>query len=355
VLFGCGLVALAAKLLGWVRERAALRTDLLPAWNGQPVAITEATALRDRLAPGTASTWLGRRIQAILDFLHGRGAATQLDDQMRTLADNDVMELDGSYSLVRFITWAIPILGFLGTVVGITAAVAGVTPEVLEQSLDGVTSGLATAFDTTALALLLTMILMFGSFLVERLENGMLQQIDAYVDAELAHRFERAAAEASPMLEAMRLQSTQLQQATERLVERQAALWSQSLDQAQRQWTDAGPRQIATLQRGLEQALDVALQRHTQQLRQTEQDFLGRTAALVAGLAAAADKLGQHAEALASVQEHEAHLVRLQEALQQNLAALAGAGAFEQAVQSLTAAIHLLTTRVHPAQRSQAA
>src|SRR5260370_42453363 len=50
-------------------------------------------------------------------------------------------------------------------------------------------------------------------------------------------------------------------------------------------------------------------------------------------------------ETLAKVQEGEKHLIRLQEVLNQNLSALSGAGAFEQAVNSLTAAIHLLTAR----------
>jgi biopolymer transport protein ExbB/TolQ len=347
VLFVCGVLALAVKLLGWMRERAALARAPLPGWNGRAVSVSEAGKLREQIAeqPGLNTTWLGRRLHSALDFLTKRGSAAQLDDQLRTLADNDAVELVGSYSLVRFITWAIPILGFLGTVVGITAAVAGVTPEVLEQSLDGVTSGLATAFDTTALALVLTMVLMFGSFLVERLEAGMLREVDAYVDAELGHRFERTG-EASPIIEAMRTSAQSLVLATEQLVERQADIWARSLENVERHWHDAAPKQAEALQRSLEQALDAALKRHALCVQQVEQEFLTRSAALLAGFAGAADRLGQHAQALEALGDQQAQLVRLQEALQENLTALAGSGAFEQAVHSLSAAIHLLTTRV---------
>ena len=87
-----------------------------------------------------------------------RGSADELDDQLRNLADTDALALESSYALTRFITWAIPIIGFLGTVLGITGAISGVTPEVLEKSLSTVTDGLALAFDTTALALGLTML-----------------------------------------------------------------------------------------------------------------------------------------------------------------------------------------------------
>src|SRR5205823_5008010 len=154
---------------GYVRESAACRRRLLPEWNGTPVPAGEARSLRQQLALQPArvrTTWLGRRLAGVLDFVQSRGSVQGLDDQMRCLADNDALALDGSYSLLRFISWAIPILGFLGTVLGITQAISGVTPEILEKSLSTVTDGLATAFDTTALALFLTMILMFVSFLV---------------------------------------------------------------------------------------------------------------------------------------------------------------------------------------------
>jgi hypothetical protein len=51
------------------------------------------------------------------------------------------------------------------------------------------------------------------------------------------------------------------------------------------------------------------------------------------------------ASLLAKIQEDESNLVHLQAVLHQNLAALASASSFEEAVHSLTAAVHLLTTR----------
>ena len=83
---------------------------------------------------------------------HTLASAAGLRLFLRSLADQDSLTLEGSNALVRFITWAIPILGFLGTVLGITGAISGVTPEVLEKSLSTVTDGLSLAFDTTAVA-----------------------------------------------------------------------------------------------------------------------------------------------------------------------------------------------------------
>src|SRR5262249_4484479 len=153
-----------AKLFALRAERRALRAGVLPRWDGQAVAVEEAPRLLARLAAVPSrlrNTFLYQRVAAVLDFLACRKSADALDDQLRALADNDAMALDASYSLTRFITWAIPILGFLGTVLGITGAISGITPEVLEKSLSGVTDGLALAFDATALALSLTMTTMF--------------------------------------------------------------------------------------------------------------------------------------------------------------------------------------------------
>ena len=349
LLFFCALTALAGKMLGCLRERWAFVHELLPAWNGQAVPVTQAKALQAQFARHSRrlrSTWLGRRVASVLDFVNSRGSVNELDDQLRTLSDNDAAAQDNSYSLLRFITWAIPILGFLGTVVGITDAVAGVTPETLEQSLSGVTSGLATAFDTTALALFLTMILMFFSFVSERFEQNILQQVDAYVDAELAHRFERTGPENSPIVEALRHNSESLVHAAEQLVEKQAALWGKSIEAMEKRWSDAATQQFDAMYGALEQAMESALTRYSQHLRQSEEKFLTRSQTIMDGIAATAERFRLQTMALAQVQDNEAQLVRLHETLNENLAAVVNTGAFEQAVQSLTAAIHLLTARV---------
>jgi hypothetical protein len=60
------------------------------------------------------------------------------------------------------------------------------------------------------------------------------------------------------------------------------------------------------------------------------------------------DAIGRSVETVARMQASEEQLLRLQEALNQNLGLLANSATFKQAVESLTAAIHLLTTRVQP-------
>jgi MotA/TolQ/ExbB proton channel family protein len=352
ILFCCALTALLGKLLACLRQRSLQQREPLPKWNGKAVPAANAKALLDQVVHQPRSlreSWLGRRVVAILDFVRSRGAANELDDQLRTLADNDALAQESSFALLRLVIWAIPILGFLGTVIGITGAIAGVTPETLEQSLSGVTQGLSTAFDCTALALALTMILMFFTYVAERFEQNLLGRVDAYVDAELAHRFERTGPESSPIIEALRHNSDSLVHTAEQLVAKQAVLWTQSIETMERRFQEAAPRQLDQMQRALEQAFEASVARHAQQLRQTEEKFFARSQALLEGLTLTSEKLRLQAAGLAQLQDNESQLLRLQEALNSNLAAVANTGSFDQAVQSLTAAIHLLTSRASAA------
>lgn len=436
VLFACGLAALFLKACQLVVEWRASRCSPLPAWDGEPIPVDQAESLLANLDAEPAnlrSTWLGQRVRGVLEFVVRRRSADQLDDQMRTLADNDALALESSYALVRFICWAIPILGFLGTVLGITDAIAGVTPERLEENLNAVTDGLALAFDTTALGLLFTMILMFLSYVVERAEQGFLTKVDRYVADELAHRFERSGFDAGDVAGLVRTQTQALLKQTERVVERQAEIWAKvlaetetrrleaersmqdriaaSLDTALCRSLDAHARRLVegeqkalelqsqlverlvglagtlrdvgrqqeasaakladTLSQRLDAALSASLDAHARQLGDADRKAIEQQQRLAEQLAAmaeavretgqqqqialarVADRLGHQAETLARLQDDERQLIGLQETLHRNLESLAGAGAFEEAVNSLTAAIHLLTARAAPAPTSR--
>lgn len=364
VLFCCALIALGSKFLQAWGERRVARSGVLPPWDGQTAPVSEAGVLLagvEGLPRRLASTWLAGRVRAVLEFVRSRNSTAELDDQMRSLADADAAAMDGSYSLLRFICWAIPILGFLGTVLGITEAVAGVTPEILEQSLDKVTGGLAVAFDTTALALGLTMILMFLSFLTERLEGSVLEAVDAYIDRELAHRFERLAGEGGQHTEAVRHDIQAMLRATEQLVQKQADIWARTFRETETLREKAERQQQERITTALEAALQRTLQSHAQQLAAQERQAVERGTELLQQLTAMAEVVRAtgheqrealtevasgivaQADVLGRLQDGDRQLLHLQDLLNQNLSAIAGVGTFEQAVHSLNAAVHMLS------------
>lgn len=362
VIFCCALGALIGKVFGYVRQKYALQRDLLPEWNGQAIPVSEAPSLLAHISrlPGMVRrSWVGKRTYEILSFVCRRKSASELDDHIRTVSDNDALNLESSYSLVRFLIWSMPILGFLGTVLGIAGAIAGVSPEVLEQSISTVTQGLALAFDTTGLALILTIVTMFCNFVVERMETSVLQQVDEHTDLHLTHRFARPEGDQGPIMDAVAQSTQAIIAATEQLVERQASLWASTMTEADRRRLETEKGQQQRLTQALEVALERTLATHQERLVTMQQEMGKQTASTLQPFQALAKTLQEHQSALqpvsktthelvqvlAQMQKQEGQLARLQQLLQQNLASLASSGNFEQAVHSLTAAIHLLTAR----------
>ena len=109
VLFFCCLAALLGKVAVAIKERYVQAQQLLPNWDGKPIPVADVTQLQQSLNlvwDSAKSTFVGRRIANILNFVASRGNAQDLDDQMRTLSDSDAIAVDGSYALLRFMIWA---------------------------------------------------------------------------------------------------------------------------------------------------------------------------------------------------------------------------------------------------------
>jgi len=121
-----------------------------------------------------------------------RDVSTGLAERARL--DSDV--LDSSYTMLRVLVWAIPILGFIGTVLGISQAVSGFSEsvgsaanlEVMRESIGSVTTGLGVAFDTTLLALVMSILIMFPLSALQKAEEELLAHCDRYCDRNLLNR-----------------------------------------------------------------------------------------------------------------------------------------------------------------------
>ena len=106
---------------------------------------------------------------------------------------------ESSYSFPRILVWAIPLLGFIGTVIGISGAVSGFSGflensgdvEQIKEGIGAVTSSLGLAFDTTLLALFLSVLVMIPLVLVERYESNLLLGIDVFINDKLLPRLSK--------------------------------------------------------------------------------------------------------------------------------------------------------------------
>lgn len=346
-LFCCGMGVFLVKLWSLRREWAALGYEgWLPAWNGVPAQPQEAGAwARHAASRGMKNTWLARRYANALGHVERRRGAAGLDEHLRDLADADAMTLEGSASLTRFITWAIPILGFLGTVLGITGAISGVTPEKLEASLSTVTDGLALAFDATAVALALTMVLMFTASMVERAETRVLEEVDARAAHDLPPRFALEQVSGGTPAEAAALMARALAEAMARQL---SALGDEIAGKIHAAMTSAFARLGENLQ-ALDRATAIRVEESRQMLdrssAQMDQAFRAHQAALAQAGELAVRHLAAPVEALDRVRAGIGELGQLQALLAQNLGALTQGNALEEVLHQLSAATHLLAAK----------
>ena len=113
---------------------------------------------------------------------------------------------ESSYSVPRILVWAIPLLGFIGTVIGISGAVSGFTGflensgdvEQIKEGIGQVTSNLGLAFDTTLLALFLSVLVMIPLVLAERYESNLLLGIDVFINDHLLPRLRKGNEQLDP-------------------------------------------------------------------------------------------------------------------------------------------------------------
>ncbi|MEN6496271.1 MAG: MotA/TolQ/ExbB proton channel family protein [Thermoguttaceae bacterium] len=360
VLFFIGLAALLTKLLDIAAQSHRVRLTLLEPVTHGSQTLEDCDVLLDQLdqvPERWQDDYLVRRFRDALEYLRRSGTIQGLDDHLRYLADLDANRQNAGYSFVRLVVWAIPILGFLGTVVGITMAIAHLSPQALEASLPQVITGLGVAFDTTALALALSMGLMFLQYIVDRNETALLNQVDQRVEAELIGRFEEISDGPDGQLLAVRRMMETMLQSTEQLVKHQTQLWWSTVESAKQRWDQLIETTGRQLQTSMTTALEQSLRSHAQELATQEealadkncrnwerlQQFLLQNTETFASLQKA---VVQKAEQIARAVEATGQIGRLEDSLNRNLAALAGSKNFEQTVMSLAAAIHLLNGRL---------
>ena len=102
-------------------------------------------------------------------------------------ADLELVYQDSSYGIIRYLAWAIPSIGFIGTVFGISGALANAA-DAVAGDISGITSMLGTAFDTTLVSLFLSVILMFQLHRVQQREESLILNIQDYIIANFVNR-----------------------------------------------------------------------------------------------------------------------------------------------------------------------
>jgi len=355
-LFCVGLSSLAMKLLSTLRQKKSLADCSLPVALSGGQHPSEAQGLQRHLLESVSDEqgYLPKRLRDGLDFVTRTGKADDLEDHLKYLADVDGARAHASYGLVRFIVWAIPIMGFLGTVIGITVAIATLSPTELEN-ISGVVAGLGTAFDTTATALALSMVLMFSQFVVERMEQSFLDQVDEQAWDSLAGRFQTDGIADGSALAVARLGDA-VGRSSAQLIEAQTQSWHElqnvALKSLENVFGGLGDRLRDTLSDSLGDTLDAWRESLVEAHRELANERDGRwerAGQTMADAAVAFDKqqaaVADQAAAIEKVISMLHEIVAMEQKLESNLNAVTASGRFEEAIISLSAATQLLAAR----------
>ena len=98
-------------------------------------------------------------------------------------------EMESEQSFINYVAWAIPSVGFIGTVLGIAASLGFANDASTPEGINKVTSMLGVAFDTTLVALVLSIFLMWGIHYVHKRQDCLFAKMKSYVIENLINRF----------------------------------------------------------------------------------------------------------------------------------------------------------------------
>jgi biopolymer transport protein ExbB/TolQ len=225
-------------------------------------------------------SWHGQRVTEFLSRQVKRRNNKQMDEDLRDLADRDSDSQHASHAMIRIICWAMPMLGFLGTVLGISDTLGHMDAQALasgsQEAMNSLTGGLYVAFDTTAVGLILTMIAMFIQFAVQRSELRLLNRIDSSV-ADSMHEclsVPDAPWDTTGIEQSLRVVTASMLESVQQLVQKQSELWRDTISEAHQRWVQLSDGVTETARAGLLPALQDSLLEHREAMREQTEDLV---------------------------------------------------------------------------------
>lgn len=132
------------------------------------------------MRPGALESLNYRATRAALRRFHATGSVQEASDAAQEQTDAEGDRMDTDLSLIRYIAWAIPSIGFIGTVRGIGDALAQ-ADNAIKGDLSGVTDSLGVAFNSTLIALFISLYLMYFIHMLQKRQEALVLDTKARV------------------------------------------------------------------------------------------------------------------------------------------------------------------------------
>jgi biopolymer transport protein ExbB/TolQ len=185
--FAWALLILGYKAILVRRERQLLERELIHVPEGIKVLPEDAKDYSRQLEavpPEQKGSLVVRALQRTLDRFASTRSIRDSAETSKAVCDSEADRLDSGLAMIRYIAWAIPAIGFIGTVRHIGDALLQ-AHKAVTGDISGVTSGLGIAFNATFVALLLTLILMFFLHQLQQSQEQFVHDTDHWIDQHL--------------------------------------------------------------------------------------------------------------------------------------------------------------------------
>lgn len=190
------IVSIWAMLLAFMRfrelkaQRALLGAGYLRKEGGVVILPSDAREyLRtfEQLPPLQRDSVLPRVLAAALKRFGATGNVQDASQTVHNSCESENNRLDAELSILRFSVWVTPAIGFVGTVRGIGLALQGAELAV-KGDTTAVTSGLGISFNSTLVALTLSIVLMYVLYEVQLAQERLVLDAENYAEEELISR-----------------------------------------------------------------------------------------------------------------------------------------------------------------------
>ena len=170
-----------------LRERRLLDVDLVPVAEGMrilPEDTREFARQIEQLPEESQGMLLPRALLGALRRFASTRSIQDVSSTTHTICESEAERLESELSMIRYISWAIPSIGFIGTVRGIGDAL-GQAYKAVEGDISGVTVSLGVAFNSTFVALVLSIIIMFCLHQLQLSQERLVLDCQRYADKRL--------------------------------------------------------------------------------------------------------------------------------------------------------------------------
>lgn len=190
LLFFIGLGRLLFRWREASSEESELGKEYLPPEDDIILSGEDLGQLYQKLRAAPQHRFLPRLLERTVAQYQGNKSVAHAHTLLDSCLDLYLHELDLGYHIIRYIVWLIPTIGFIGSVMGIGAAlsVAGSTKPDDPALLANTTSAMSIAFNGTFIALLLSAVLVYLMHLAQQKEEKALNNSAQYCLDKLINR-----------------------------------------------------------------------------------------------------------------------------------------------------------------------